>query len=140
MEDGTKPTHPQLQKDLSELRYVSHVAKKYNVTSRTITKWFANYEKYNELIQKPEEPQLTIHPAPPTKDSTDNKKKKCLDCTKMVFKKCTRCNECNNKYKIKTQATESNRPSLEQLKNDLKELKSMVQGKKSIRNCINSFL
>ena len=157
MEDGTKPTHAQLKKDLNELRFVSHIAKKYNVTSRTINKWLANYEKYNQLIQKPEEqepvpqtatqpatqptsatlpvpqtapqpaPQSAIHPATPVKDPIDNKKKKCLDCTKMVFKKCTRCNECNNKYKIKTQATESNRPSLEQLKNDLKELKSMVQ-------------
>lgn len=45
----------------------------------------------------------------------------------MIFKKCTRCNDCNNKHKIKTQSVSMNRPSLEQLKNDLKELKSMVK-------------
>ena len=45
----------------------------------------------------------------------------------MVFKKCTRCTTCNIKYRIKTQSVLTNRPSLEQLKADLKELKSMVQ-------------
>ena len=173
MEDGTKPTYDQLQKDLTELRFVSHVAKKYNVTPRTVTKWFANYDKYNmivkpEIIQQPiiepqpvpikekpkkqtnkqptiettpnkEKPkkqaikQIPIEPIPapiietPKVQPIDPKKKKCMDCDKMIFKKCTRCLKCMNKNKIKTNSDTMNRPSLEQLKNDLKELKSMVQ-------------
>jgi hypothetical protein len=148
MEDGTKPSYEQLQKDLKELRFVSHVAKKYSVTPRTMTRWLANYEKYNKITKKttqsnekipeenkkvtksaPEKKKVT-EPAPEKKENPSNNeklKKKCMDCDKMVYKKCTRCNECNNKNKIKIKSVESNRPSLEQLKNDLKELKSMVQ-------------
>jgi hypothetical protein len=206
MEDGTKPTHVQLQKDLKELRFVSQVAKKYNVTHRCITKWFANYEKYNqqnkidvpqqepkkeeklqipqpeeskeepkkkeklqipqqeeakeepykpkkkEKLQIPQQEEPKKHPDKPKKkaklqipqpeeaeqqvlqsiipkedESYDPKKKKCMDCDKLVYKNCTRCLKCMNKNKIKTNAIIMNRPSLEQLKNDLKELKSMVQ-------------
>jgi hypothetical protein len=172
MENGSKPSYDQLLKDLKELRFVSHVAKKYNVTPRTVTKWLANYDKYN-MIVKPKiieeqpvkdihqeaniEPQLvpikekpkkqtnkqsTIEPTlikeniehiptlvneAPTAQPIDPKKKKCMDCDKMIFNKCTRCLNCMNKHKIKTNSDTMNRPSLEQLKNDLKELKSMVQ-------------
>jgi prophage antirepressor-like protein/transposase-like protein len=129
--DENKPSLAQLQKDLKELRFVSQVARKYNVTPRTINKWTDNYDKYNK--QK----QAAMQPAPqPTAQQTvqpgevqpeDDKKKKCLDCDKLVYKKCTRCNDCNNKYKIKTNSETTGRPSLDQLKNDLKELKSMVQ-------------
>lgn len=150
MEDGTKPSQAQLQKDLAELRYISQVAKKYNVTSRTITKWFANYEKYNQQNKidppQPEEPKkqpdkpknkipqleeqkkTATQPIIPKEDEPyDPKKKKCMDCDKLVYKNCTRCLKCMNKNKIKTNAITMNRPSLDQLKNDLKELKSMVQ-------------
>ena len=138
MENGTKPTYEQLQKDLTELRFVSHVAKKYNVTPRTVTKWFANYDKYNMIVKtKTIEEQPQNQPPPkkepiienPTVQSQpiDPKKKKCMDCDKMIFKKCTRCLNCMNKHKIKTNSDTMNRPSLEQLMNDLKELKSMVQ-------------
>jgi len=154
MEDGTKPTYDQLQKDLTELRFVSHVAKKYNVTPRTVTKWFANYDKYN-MIVKPEIieeqsvkniPQQENIKSTPIKDTPnkqapipepiietpkvqpiDPKKKKCLDCDTQIVLKSTRCLKCMNKNKIKTNSNTMNRPSLEQLKNDLKELKSMVQ-------------
>ena len=168
--DENKPSLAQLQKDLNELRFVSQVARKYNVTPRTIHKWIDNYDKYNKQTQAATQPiaqqiiqpivqpatQQTIQPivqpvTQPTAQQTiqpivqlatqlaaqqtiqdvvqldDTKKKKCLDCDKLVYKKCIRCNDCNNKYKIKTNAEMMGRPSLEQLKNDLKELKSMVQ-------------
>jgi prophage antirepressor-like protein/predicted GIY-YIG superfamily endonuclease len=66
MEDGSKPSHAQLQKDLNELRFVSHVAKKYNVTPRIITKWLANYEKYNdnEMNKIPVKEETTKQPSP----------------------------------------------------------------------------
>lgn len=117
MENGTKPTYPQLKEDLIELRYMSHVAKKYNVTPRTISRWIRNYEKYNQLTK----------PIENEKKEKSNVKKKCIDCDKMVYKKCTRCNECNNKHKIKINAIETNRPTLLQLKTDFEELRSMVK-------------
>lgn len=151
--DENKPSLAQLQKDLKELRFVSQVARKYNVTPRTIHKWIDNYDKYNKQTQAATQPvaqqiiqpvaQQIIQPgevqpiAPQTiqpiaqpviqPEDVDNMKKKCLDCDKLVYKKCIRCNNCNNKYKIKTNAKTMGRPSLEQLKKDLKELKSMVQ-------------
>jgi transposase-like protein len=147
LKDENKPSLAQLQKDLKELRFVSQVAKKYNVTPRTINKWINNYDKYNKQKQsapqsavqpiKQPAPQSAVQPIeqpalqpiiqPGEVQPEDDKKKKCLDCDKLVYKKCTRCNDCNNKHKIKTNITTMNRPSLEQLKNDLKELKSMVQ-------------
>jgi transposase-like protein len=107
-----------LKKDLDEVRFASRIAKKYNVTPRTITRWINNYEKYNQLN--------------PLKEKTidipiDNIKKKCMDCDKQIYKQYIRCNDCSNKYKIKKNAIESNRPSLLQLKQDIEELKSMVQ-------------
>ena len=141
--DENKPSLAQLQKDLQELRFVSQVARKYNVTPRTINKWIDNYDKYNKQTQPVIQPvtqhviqpavQQTIQPGEvqpviqPVIQPEDDKKKKCLDCDKLVYKKCTRCNDCNNKHKIKTNAKTMGRPSLQQLKNDLIELKSMVQ-------------
>jgi prophage antirepressor-like protein/transposase-like protein len=118
MENGTKPTYEQLKKDLDEVRFASHIAKKYNVTPRTITRWISNYEKYNQLNPQKEK-TIDI--------SIDTIKKKCMDCDKQIYKQYIRCNDCNNKYKIKINAIESNRPSLLQLKQDMEELKSMVQ-------------
>lgn len=135
LKDENKPSLAQLQKDLKEVRFVSQVARKYNVTPRTINKWINNYDKYNKQKQPALQPvpqsaaQLLIQPGElqPIAQHEDDKKKKCLDCDKLVYKKCTRCNNCNNKFKIKTNINTMNRPSLEQLQNDLKELKSMVQ-------------
>jgi transposase-like protein len=122
MENGTKPTYEQLKKDLNEVRFASRIAKKYSVTPRTITRWINNYEKYNELNPLKEK---TIDIS--TDIPIDTIKKKCMDCDKKIYKQYIRCNDCSNKYKIKKNAIESNRPSLLQLKQDIEELKSMVQ-------------
>ena len=166
MEDGSKPTHVQLQKDLNELRFVSHVAKKYNVTPRIITRWIANYEKYNEMTKEPvkennktekikedkyikksthqetkedikQEPKEPVKEEiiPPTlenikkdpKIENPEKYKHCPDCNTMIVLKSTRCLKCMNKNKIKETIINSGRPSLEQLKKDIVELKSMVK-------------
>ena len=172
IESKERPSYEQLKKDLEDLRFVSHVAKKYDVSNSCITRWLANYEKYNDIIKnkptlqetkeqvketpKPEKikkdkyiknPKLKedIKPQPnlqetkeqvkeePTLQDTkkeeqiDNKKKKCFDCDNMIFKKCTRCTDCNIKHRIKTNSVLMNRPSLEQIKKDIIELKSMVK-------------
>lgn len=90
-----------------------------------------------ENIEKPQKQPIKQEPIQeekseaPTAQPIDPKKKKCMDCDKMIFKKCTRCLKCMNKHKIITNSDTMNRPSLEQLKNDLKELKSNLGGKSS---------
>uniref|UniRef100_A0A6C0EC62 Bro-N domain-containing protein n=1 Tax=viral metagenome TaxID=1070528 RepID=A0A6C0EC62_9ZZZZ len=73
--------------------------------------------------------------------------KKCIDCNNNVSKKALRCNLCQQKLRIKTNLqSDTNRPTLDQLNKDLKELKSYVAvGKKynvsdnAIRKWINSY-
>lgn len=48
------------------------------------------------------------------------KVKKCNDCEKMISEKSTRCKNCVNKLKLETAIRENNRPSLQQLQEDIR--------------------
>jgi prophage antirepressor-like protein/transposase len=84
-----------------------------------------------QKIEKPELPKA-IQPKPnppkviPTiKNASPNKQ--CIDCNVPVYYKSIRCTKCLNKNKIKQGIEHGNRPTLEQLKKDLEELKSYVK-------------
>ena len=73
-------------------------------------------------------------------------KKNCPDCNIIILYKSTRCNECTVKNTITTNIKKTNRPSLEELEEDFKNLKSYVNvGKKynvsdnAIRKWIKSY-
>ena len=73
-------------------------------------------------------------------------KKNCPDCNTIISYKSTRCIQCTIKNTITTNIKKSNRPSLEELKEDFKTLKSYVNvGKKynvsdnAIRKWIKSY-
>lgn len=66
---------------------------------------------------------------------------KCLDCTKPIYKTSKRCISCAGKKFIVRKVP--NRPSLEQLENDLEELKTMVAVGKRYGvsdNCIRKWI
>lgn len=54
--------------------------------------------------------------------------KKCIDCNCEIRRNSTRCNNCHNKYRF--MKNENNRPSLEQLEKDIKEMPMVKVGKK----------
>jgi hypothetical protein len=73
-------------------------------------------------------------------------KKNCPDCNIIISYKSTRCNECTIKNTIINNIKKTNRPSLEELAEDLKSLKSYINvGKKynvsdtAIRKWIKSY-
>ena len=140
IEMDNRPSLEQLNKDLNELKYVTSVAKKYNVSNLCIYKWIKNYEKYNLFIKtksKSLETTLDIsvnkskkktkkEPKPePIKNPSPNKN--CIDCNIPIYYKSTRCSKCLNMNKIKEGVLNGNRPTLYQLKKDLEELKSYVK-------------
>ena len=164
IEMDNRPSYEQLNRDLKELKYVTSVAKKYNVSNLCIYKWIKNYEKYNTLVNKnqvglPAEPTLLENvqkvsiietpkksikqkiekPEPQKKDNSKaeppkvptiknaSPNKQCIDCNINVYYKSIRCTKCLNKNKIKQGVEHGNRPTLEQLKKDLEELKSYVK-------------
>jgi transposase-like protein len=55
-----RPSLDQLNKDLKELKYVTSVSKKYNVSNLCIYKWIKNYEKYNLFIKT--KPNVILEP------------------------------------------------------------------------------
>jgi prophage antirepressor-like protein len=70
-------------------------------------------------------------------------KNKCVDCNCEIYKTSTRCGKCQAKIKISEFAKKSNRPSLEQINKDLKELKTFkAVGKKYgvSDNCIRKWI
>lgn len=69
--------------------------------------------------------------------------KYCIDCMKEIFNLSLRCRKCCDKHKLKTSIINTNRPSLDQLNNDLKELKSYVKvgAKYNVSdNCIRKWI
>ena len=58
------------------------------------------------------------------------KTKKCQDCDTMIIDKSTRCYQCVSKYKLTTAIAQSNRPTLEQLEEELKTNTYINLGKK----------
>lgn len=124
------PSYEQLKKDLDELQYYTAISNKYNVSDRTIKKWFVKYEIYNKeytddnvaIKQIKEDKDLTneiIEPNIITEIEKINNK--CLDCDKDISNHSTRCIDCN--YKNKFIEASTDRPSYEQLKKDFEELK-----------------
>lgn len=77
----------------------------------------------NKLIEK-----LSKHiPDVIIKEEKQPQLKSCVDCQTNIFLTSTRCNECNNKYKLKVAINTTNRPSLQQLQQDLKDLRYYVK-------------
>jgi len=58
------------------------------------------------------------------------KTKKCQDCNTLIIDKSTRCNQCVSKFKLTTAIAQSNRPTLEQLEEELKTHTYLSLGKK----------
>jgi prophage antirepressor-like protein/transposase-like protein/predicted GIY-YIG superfamily endonuclease len=116
------PSLEKLKKDFEELKFCSRVAYKYNVSPNTIRNWINKLENSKQTDTKLEKVLEEK-----SKETKNLDKKLCPDCKIPIFYRSKRCNDCSNKNKIKIKSVELNRPSLEQLKNDLKELKSMVQ-------------
>jgi transposase-like protein len=156
MESKEKPSYVQLKKDVEDLRFVSHVAKKYNVSNNCITRWLSNYEKINQthveetvenknniIISKTKETKIDKDKPNEDKPKIDKDKskikkdkpkqevikqdKKCSDCNIPIYYKSTRCKKCLNMQKIKDGVLNAGRPSLDQLNKDIKELGSMVK-------------
>ncbi len=71
---------------------------------------------------------------------TEEFTKKCIDCNSSISKKATRCPSCAS-IKFNPRKVE-NRPSLEQLENDLKEMSMVAVGKKYkvSDNCIRKWI
>ena len=69
--------------------------------------------------------------------------KYCMDCNKTISDLSIRCRHCNDINKLKTSIKDSNRPSLEQIMNDLKELKTFIKvsAKYNVSdNCIRKWI
>jgi len=69
-------------------------------------------------------------------DIIDNVLNRCIDCKTNIYKKSDRCDKCNKIFSRKI------RPSLEQLKKDIKELNYVQTGKKYnvSDNCIRKWI
>jgi len=84
-----------------------------------------------QKIEKQEPPKKDNSKAEPPKVNTTIKNaspnKQCIDCNVNVYYKSIRCTKCLNKNKIKQGIEHGNRPTLDQLKKDLEELKSYVK-------------
>jgi hypothetical protein len=57
----------------------------------------------------------------------EKENKYCIDCMKEILDLSLRCRKCCDVFKLKTSIMNSNRPSLEQINTDLKELKTFVK-------------
>jgi hypothetical protein len=69
--------------------------------------------------------------------------KYCIDCNLVINTMSIRCRKCCDIFKLKTSIRDSNRPSLDQLNTDLKELKSFIKvgAKYNVSdNCIRKWI
>ncbi len=94
------------------MKDIVKVGDKYSVSDITIKNWFNFYDSNYVL--------------------PDHTKNKCLDCNKeLKWKDASRCANCSNIEINNNNRKVQDRPSLEQIIEDYKELKSMVKvGKK----------
>jgi Zn finger protein HypA/HybF involved in hydrogenase expression len=123
-----RPPYDQLMEDLKELKYYTRIGKKYGVSDNCIRKWIKKYKKYGYTKRKL---------------NTKSKKKtnKCLDCNNKISIRSKRCSKCNDKYRFLNSIKD--RPTYDQLMNDLKELKRYVHVGKKYRvsdNCIRKWI
>lgn len=101
--------------------------------SYTIPKIVKAYESICKNIKQPKN----------TSSNTDNKHYICLDCNINISDLSIRCRKCCDIFKLKISIKASNRPSLDQLNADLKELKSFVKvglKYKVSDNCIRKWI
>lgn len=61
------------------------------------------------------------------KDTKITPTNKCVDCTVAIKALSTRCNQCNYKFITKNSIIKTNRPTLEQLEQDIKDLKYITK-------------
>jgi prophage antirepressor-like protein/transposase-like protein len=84
--------------------------------------------------QAPPQPPPQAPPQPKAKKKyirkIKPKTKECLDCHTLIIDKSTRCYQCVSKYKLTTAIAQSNRPTLEQLEEDLRMYTYLDVGKK----------
>lgn len=99
--------------------------------------------RYKDIIEKKEKAAIKIFEksyqekkikSPPIPD------KYCIDCNKSIAKTAIRCNDCNNQYKFKESI--KNKPTYNQLKEDLSKMNYTQVGKKYnvSDNCIRKWL
>ncbi len=102
------PSFEQLKTDHEKMKDLVKVGDKYSVSDTTIKNWF-NYYDNNYVLP-------------------DHTKNKCLDCDKeLKWKESSRCVNCSNIEINNKNRKVQERPSLEQIIEDYKELKSMVK-------------
>jgi hypothetical protein len=109
-----KPTLNQLIEDQINMSFVE-IGQKYKVKDYTIKKWIKNYKK-QEAEPEPE----------PEHEPEQKVNKTCLDCNVQISKKSIRCQSCAAKNNNIPNRKVLDRPSLQQLNMDIKELKTMV--------------
>jgi glutaredoxin-related protein len=96
------------------------------ITTPIIKDDFSSNVASHKRVVKPKQP------SPP--------KHVCIDCTKALTKKATRCLDCYAKHKVTTRMVE--RPSLEQLEQDITEMSVVKVGEKYgvSDNCIRKWI
>ena len=80
--------------------------------------------------QPPHQPPPQPNQKPVSIRRLKPKTKRCLDCNTMITEKSTRCKICLSKFKLSNAILISNRPTLEQLEEELKTHTYLSLGKK----------
>lgn len=76
-------------------------------------------------------------------EKVEKKTNNCIDCNNIISSKSCRCNDCENKNRFITACKNTNRPSYEQLLQDIKEIKAFTKiGEKYnvSDNCIRKWI
>lgn len=130
------PSYDELKKDLNELENYTQIGKKYKLSPKIISEIFYRYKLINNEIEQP-----IIENTNKIIIIEEEKLKKCIDCDNLISQKATRCITCNDIHKFKEASND--RPSYEQLKKDMEELKYYTAiGKKYnvSDNCIRKWI
>ena len=144
-----RPSLAQIYKDLNELGSYVQVGKKYGVSDNAIRKWIKKSPKFkiklkqdvlsvdSEQIIKPK-----LHLKLKQNKTQSSQTKICIDCAGQIYKTSNRCLNCQA-YKRRVV---NDRPSLEQILNDYKELGTYKKvgekygvARKSISNWIKTY-
>jgi hypothetical protein len=91
------------------------------------------------IIQTKPKKEEVIKPNEKVEKKTNN----CIDCNNIISSKSCRCNDCENKNRFITACKNTNRPSYEQLLQDIKEIKAFTKiGEKYnvSDNCIRKWI
>lgn len=137
------PSYDQLKKDLNVLEHYTQIGKKYKLSPKIISEIFYKYKLINNEIILDTNEEIVEKDTNEIIIDTKKEEKtiKCIDCDNLISKKATRCIICNDTHKFKEASYD--RPSYEQLKKDMEELKFYTTiGKKYnvSDNCIRKWI